>query len=48
MIEQGLLDEVESLLAEPKPLSQQARAAIGYATTAISARESAYPPFRSL
>ena len=31
MIEQGLREEVRSLLAEPKPLSQQARAAIGYA-----------------
>ena len=31
MIDQGLLDEVKSLLAEPKPMSQQARAAIGYA-----------------
>ena len=31
MIDQGLADEVRSLLAEDKPLSQQARAAIGYA-----------------
>ncbi len=31
MMEQGLLEEVKSLLAEPKPLSQQARVAIGYA-----------------
>ena len=31
MIEQGLVDEVKSLLAEPEPLSQQARVAIGYA-----------------
>lgn len=31
MIEQGLLDEVKSLLAEPNPLSKQARVAIGYA-----------------
>lgn len=31
MVEQGLLDEVKSLLAEPKPLSPQARVAIGYA-----------------
>lgn len=31
MIEQGLVDEVRSLLAEDKPLSQQARCAIGYA-----------------
>jgi tRNA dimethylallyltransferase len=31
MIEQGLLDEVKALLAEPKPMSKQARAAIGYA-----------------
>lgn len=31
MIEQGLVDEVKSLLAEEKPLSQQARCAIGYA-----------------
>ncbi len=31
MIEQGLVDEVKSLLAEDKPLSQQARCAIGYA-----------------
>ena len=30
MIEQGLLDEVKSLLAEDKPLSKQAAAAIGY------------------
>lgn len=31
MAEQGLLDEVKRLLAEPAPLSKQARAAIGYA-----------------
>jgi len=31
MIEQGLVDEVKSLLAEEKPLSPQARCAIGYA-----------------
>ena len=31
MIEAGLVDEVESLLAEDKPLSKQARCAIGYA-----------------
>jgi tRNA dimethylallyltransferase len=31
MIELGLIDEVKTLLAEPKPLSQQARCAIGYA-----------------
>lgn len=31
MIEQGLVDEVKSLLAEQKPLSQQAACAIGYA-----------------
>jgi len=31
MVEQGLVDEVRSLLAEPIPLSQQARSAIGYA-----------------
>lgn len=31
MIDQGLAQEVRSLLAEDKPLSQQARAAIGYA-----------------
>jgi tRNA dimethylallyltransferase len=31
MIEQGLVDEVKSLLTEDKPLSQQARCAIGYA-----------------
>ena len=31
MIEQGLVDEVKSLLAEDKPLSKQARCAIGYA-----------------
>ena len=31
MIELGLVDEVKSLLAEPKPLSKQAKAAIGYA-----------------
>jgi len=31
MIEAGLVEEVESLLAEDKPLSEQARCAIGYA-----------------
>jgi tRNA dimethylallyltransferase len=31
MIEQGLVDEVKSLLTEEKPLSMQARCAIGYA-----------------
>ena len=31
MIDQGLVDEVKSLLAEDKPLSKQARCAIGYA-----------------
>lgn len=31
MIEAGLVDEVQSLLAEDKPLSKQARCAIGYA-----------------
>ena len=31
MMEAGLLDEVRGLLAEPEPLSQQARCAIGYA-----------------
>ncbi len=31
MIDAGLLDEVESLLAEKEPLSRQARCAIGYA-----------------
>jgi len=31
MIEMGLLEEVRSLLAEERPLSQQARCAIGYA-----------------
>ncbi len=31
MIEQGLVDEVKSLLAESEPLSKQARCAIGYA-----------------
>jgi len=31
MIELGLIDEVKALLAESKPLSQQARCAIGYA-----------------
>jgi tRNA dimethylallyltransferase len=31
MIDEGLVDEVKSLLAEDKPLSQQARCAIGYA-----------------
>ena len=31
MIAAGLVDEVKSLLAEDKPLSKQARCAIGYA-----------------
>jgi tRNA dimethylallyltransferase len=31
MIDAGLVDEVKRLLAEPKPLSRQARSAIGYA-----------------
>lgn len=31
MIEQGLVDEVRALLAEPQPLSQTARQAVGYA-----------------
>lgn len=31
MIDQGLVEEVRSLMAEPKPMSKQARAAIGYA-----------------
>ncbi len=31
MIDDGLIDEVKSLLAEDKPLSKQARCAIGYA-----------------
>jgi tRNA dimethylallyltransferase len=31
MISAGLVDEVKSLLAEEKPLSKQARCAIGYA-----------------
>jgi tRNA dimethylallyltransferase len=31
MIDAGLVDEVKALLAEPKPLSMQARCAIGYA-----------------
>ena len=31
MIADGLVDEVKSLLAEEKPLSRQARCAIGYA-----------------
>jgi len=31
MIAAGLVDEVKALLAEDKPLSQQARCAIGYA-----------------
>jgi tRNA dimethylallyltransferase len=31
MIDAGLVDEVKGLLAEPKPLSDQARCAIGYA-----------------
>jgi len=30
MIDDGLVDEVKRLLAEPKPLSKQARSAIGY------------------
>ncbi len=33
MIDAGLIDEVKSLLAEEKPLSKQARCAIGYAET---------------
>jgi len=33
MIRQGLVDEVKSLLAEERPLSEQARCAIGYAET---------------
>jgi tRNA dimethylallyltransferase len=33
MIDAGLVDEVKSLLAEEKPLSKQARSAIGYAET---------------
>jgi tRNA dimethylallyltransferase len=33
MIDAGLVDEVKRLLAEPKPLSEQARCAIGYAET---------------
>jgi len=33
MFEQGLVDEVKSLLAEEKPLSKQAGCAIGYAET---------------
>jgi len=33
MIAAGLVDEVKSLLAEEKPLSPQARCAIGYAET---------------
>ena len=31
MIEAGLVDEVRALIAEQKPLSRQARCAIGYA-----------------
>ena len=31
MIDAGLVDEVKQLLAEPIPLSKQARSAIGYA-----------------
>lgn len=31
MVDEGLLEEVKALLAEPQPLSKQARAAIGYA-----------------
>lgn len=31
MVDEGLLEEVKGLLAEPQPLSKQARAAIGYA-----------------
>ncbi|NLW83970.1 MAG: tRNA (adenosine(37)-N6)-dimethylallyltransferase MiaA [Phycisphaerae bacterium] len=31
MVDEGLLGEVKALLAEPQPLSKQARAAIGYA-----------------
>jgi tRNA dimethylallyltransferase len=31
MVEQGLVDEVRRLLAEPQPLSPQARQAVGYA-----------------
>ena len=31
MVEAGLVDEVKSLLAEPKPLSRSARQALGYA-----------------
>ena len=31
MIEAGLVDEVKALLAEPRPLSEQGRCAIGYA-----------------
>jgi tRNA dimethylallyltransferase len=31
MIDKGLVEEVKSLLAEEKPLSKQARSAIGYA-----------------
>ena len=31
MIEAGLVDEVKALLAEPRPLSEQGRGAIGYA-----------------
>jgi tRNA dimethylallyltransferase len=31
MVEEGLLEEVKALMAEPLPMSKQARAAIGYA-----------------
>ena len=31
MLDEGLVDEVKRLLAEPRPLSKQAAAAIGYA-----------------
>lgn len=31
MIDQGLIDEVQNLLAEPQPLSETARKAVGYA-----------------
>jgi tRNA dimethylallyltransferase len=34
MIDQGLVSEVQALLAEPSPLSVQARSAIGYAEIA--------------
>jgi tRNA dimethylallyltransferase len=39
MIEMGLADEVRSLLAEDKPLSKQARCAIGYAEIIEHLRE---------